>query len=131
MVQYQGPFNFSAINNTAARYATGQHLLLLNNDVVFTAPDSIREMLSYSQRPDVGAVGAKLLYPDGTVQHAGVIIGLGGSAWAQPQGPPGRFLRRYVPPCHGTELFCCDRRLPDGEKACTTRWAGWTRPTLP
>ena len=89
VVQYQGPFNFSAINNTAARYATGQHLLLLNNDVVFTAPDSIREMLSYSQRPDVGAVGAKLLYPDGTVQHAGVIIGLGGSAGHSHKGHPG------------------------------------------
>ena len=88
VVQYQGPFNFSAINNTAARYATGQHLLLLNNDVEFTSPDSIREMLSYSQRPDVGAVGAKLLYPDGTVQHAGVIIGLGGSAGHSHKGHP-------------------------------------------
>lgn len=89
VVQYTGAFNFSAINNVAARYATGQHLLLLNNDVAFTRPDSIREMLSYSQRPDVGAVGAKLLYPDGTVQHAGVIIGIGGSAGHSHKGHPG------------------------------------------
>ena len=113
---YQGPFNFSAINNTAARYATGQHLLLLNNDVEFTSPDSIREMLSYSQRPDVGAVGAKLLYPDGTVQHAGVIIGLGGSAGHSHKGHPGKFCRRHVPPRHSAELLCRDGRLPDGEK---------------
>lgn len=89
VVQYSGAFNFSAINNVAARYATGQHLLLLNNDVAFTRPDSIREMLSYSQRPDVGAVGAKLLYLDGTVQHAGVIIGIGGSAGHSHKGHPG------------------------------------------
>ncbi len=88
LVRYEGPFNFSAINNFGARFARGRHLLLLNNDVAFETPDFIREMVSYSQRPDVGAVGAKLFYPDGTVQHAGVFVGLGGSAGHNHKGHP-------------------------------------------
>ena len=80
VVYYKGSFNFSAICNFGAEYATGDHILLLNNDVEFTSPDFIREMLSYSQRSDVGAVGAKLYYPDDVLQHAGVIVGINGSA---------------------------------------------------
>ena len=77
---YQGAFNFSAVNNFGARQAVGEHLLLLNNDIEVLSPDFLRELLSYSQRPDVGAVGAKLYYPDDTIQHAGVIMGINGSA---------------------------------------------------
>ncbi len=88
LVQYQGPFNFSAINNFGARFARGGHLLLLNNDVEVETPGFVRELVSYSQRPDVGAVGAKLYYPDGTVQHAGVFVGLGGSAGHNHKGHP-------------------------------------------
>lgn len=80
VLHYQGPFNFSAINNFGARFARGEHLLLLNNDIEVLSPDFLRELLSYSQRPDVGAVGAKLYYPDDTIQHAGVIMGINGSA---------------------------------------------------
>ena len=62
------------------QFATGDHILLLNNDVEFISENFVKEMLSYSQRSDVGAVGAKLYYPDGYLQHAGVIIGINGSA---------------------------------------------------
>ncbi|MGB4874192.1 MAG: glycosyltransferase [Candidatus Competibacter sp.] len=74
------PFNFPAINNFAVKQATGEHLILLNNDIVVITPDWLEALLEHSQRPDVGAVGAKLYYPDDTVQHGGVIIGLGGIA---------------------------------------------------
>lgn len=73
-------FNYSAINNFGVKEAKGDYILLLNNDTEMIAPDSISDMLGYCMRPDVGIVGAKLLYPDGTIQHAGVIIGLGGIA---------------------------------------------------
>lgn len=80
VVYYKGDFNFSAICNFGAKYAKGKHILLLNNDVEFITENSIKEMISYSQRKDVGAVGAKLYYPDDTLQHAGVIVGINGSA---------------------------------------------------
>lgn len=80
VVRYQGGFNFSAINNFGAKFAQGDHLLLLNNDIEVLSPEFLRELLSYSQRPDVGAVGAKLYYPDDTIQHAGVLMGINGSA---------------------------------------------------
>src|SRR5699024_6007263 len=88
VIRYEGAFNFSAINNFGAQHANGEYLLLLNNDVEMTTPDFLREMLSYAQRADVGAVGAKLIYPDRTVQHAGVFIGLGGSAGHNHKGHP-------------------------------------------
>ncbi len=69
-------FNFSAINNLGAKEARGDHLLLLNNDIEIISPDWIQEMLMFSQRQDVGAVGAKLYYPDNTIQHAGIGLGL-------------------------------------------------------
>ena len=80
VVRYEGAFNFSAINNFGAQFAKGEHLLLLNNDIEILSGDFLRELLSYSQRPDVGAVGAKLYYPDDTIQHAGVLMGINGSA---------------------------------------------------
>ena len=80
VVYYKGGFNFSAICNFGVQFATGNHILLLNNDVEFVSENFVKEMLSYSQRSDVGAVGAKLYYPDGYLQHAGVIIGINGSA---------------------------------------------------
>lgn len=69
-------FNYSAINNFGVKYASGEHILLLNNDTEVISPDWIQEMLMYSQRNDVGAVGAKLYYPDDTIQHAGLGIGV-------------------------------------------------------
>ena len=80
VVKWDGPFNFSAINNFGAKYASGEYYLLMNNDVELINPDAVREMMGYAQRPDVGIVGCRLLYEDDTIQHAGVVIGFGGIA---------------------------------------------------
>lgn len=80
VVTWSGKFNYSAINNYGAQYCTGEYLLLLNNDIQIITPDWIQEMLMFAQRKDVGAIGAMLYYPDNTIQHAGVIVGLGGVA---------------------------------------------------
>lgn len=80
VVTWKNEFNYSAINNFGAGYAKGKYLLLLNNDVEILTEDWMEEMLSHCQRDDVGAVGCKLLYPDNTIQHAGIGIGLGGIA---------------------------------------------------
>lgn len=73
-------FNYSAINNFGAQQAKGEYLLFLNNDIEVITPDWIEQMLGNCQRPEVGIVGAKLYYPDNTIQHAGIIIGIGGIA---------------------------------------------------
>lgn len=73
-------FNYSAINNYGVTFAGGEYLLFLNNDTEVIAPDAVREMLGCCMRDEVGIVGAKLLFEDDTVQHAGVVIGFGGSA---------------------------------------------------
>jgi GT2 family glycosyltransferase/glycosyltransferase involved in cell wall biosynthesis len=80
VLMYDHPFNYSAMNNLAAREATGSLLLLLNNDTAVLHPDWLAEMVALIQQPNVGMVGARLLYPDGTLQHAGVILGLAGPA---------------------------------------------------
>ena len=77
VVTYTGTFNYAKINNFGASYATGKYLLLLNNDTQVISMNWMESMLMYAQRPDVGAVGAKLYYGDRTIQHAGVVIGLG------------------------------------------------------
>ena len=73
-------FNYSILNNFALQYSNGTHLLFLNNDIEIITPGWIEEMLMYSQRDNVGAVGVKLLFPDNTIQHAGVILNLHGLA---------------------------------------------------
>lgn len=80
LVRYEGGFNFSAINNLARQQAQGEYLLLLNNDIEVLTDRFLPELLSYAMRPDVGAVGAKLFYPDDTIQHGGVLLGINGSA---------------------------------------------------
>ncbi|MDS4028034.1 MAG: glycosyltransferase [Candidatus Contendobacter sp.] len=77
---YDHPFNFSAINNFAVGLSRGEHILLLNNDTEIINPDWLEALLEHSQRPEVGAVGAKLYYPNNTIQHAGIIVGIRGSA---------------------------------------------------
>jgi GT2 family glycosyltransferase len=72
-----GPFNYAALNNAGVREATGDIILLLNNDIDVTDDGWLREMVSHVLRPDVGAVGAKLIYEDGRIQHAGVVLGVG------------------------------------------------------
>lgn len=80
VVTYQGDFNFSRINNFGEQYAKGEYLLLLNNDTEMMDGNCLQEMLGYCMREDVGIVGARLWYEDDTIQHAGVVIGLGGVA---------------------------------------------------
>lgn len=80
VVTWDGPFNYSAINNFGAKYADGDYFLLLNNDTEVITPEWLESMMGYCQREDVGIVGAKLLYPDNTVQHAGVVVGIAGFA---------------------------------------------------
>jgi len=75
-----GEFNYSQLNNIGARQATGEYLLLLNNDTEILSGSWLSALVEHAQRPEVGAVGAKLLYPDGRIQHAGVVLGLGGVA---------------------------------------------------
>lgn len=77
VVTYEGPFNYSRINNYGASFAEGDFLLLLNNDTQVITVNWMEEMLMYAQRRDVGAVGAKLYYEDKTIQHAGIVLGLG------------------------------------------------------
>lgn len=77
IVVYNDSFNYSAINNLGAEYAAGEYVLLLNNDTQVITFDWMEELLMYAQREDVGAVGAKLYYGDHTIQHAGVVIGMG------------------------------------------------------
>jgi GT2 family glycosyltransferase len=94
-----GPFNYSRLNNLAAAATTGEFLLLLNNDVKVIEPQWLKEMVGLALRPGIGAVGAKLLYPDNTIQHAGVVLGMG---W--PEGVAGHFYchapSRHIDP-HG------------------------------
>lgn len=78
VLDYPHPFNYSAMNNLAAQAATGEYLLLLNNDTAAIHEEWLEEMMLHAQRPDVGVVGAKLVYPDGTIQHGGVVLGLKG-----------------------------------------------------
>jgi len=81
IISWNGSFNYSAINNYGIREAAnGDYVLLLNNDTEIISPNWMEEMLMYAQREDVGAVGAMLYYPNNTIQHAGVILGLGGVA---------------------------------------------------
>jgi GT2 family glycosyltransferase len=84
IVPVPGAFNYSAINNAAAATATGEVLVLLNNDIDVIDPGWLREMVGHAMRRDVGAVGARLLFGDGTIQHAGVVLGVG-----QFEGGPG------------------------------------------
>lgn len=83
------PFNYSRLNNTAANEASGEYLVFLNDDTAVITPDWIEEMLQHALRAQTGAVGAKLLYPNGRIQHAGVVLGLGGVAGHPYRGRPG------------------------------------------
>lgn len=77
IITYEGSFNYSAVNNLGVRAAEGEYILLLNNDTQVITVNWMEELLMYAQREDVGAAGAKLYYADKTIQHAGVVLGLG------------------------------------------------------
>lgn len=101
VMRIEGAFNFSALNNAAARLARGDLLCFLNNDVEILDSDWLEILVCQAVRSDIGAVGARLLYPDGTIQHAGVCIGIGGGAGHahrfQREDDPGYFERSRLP----------------------------------
>jgi GT2 family glycosyltransferase len=78
--RWPGPFNYAAMHNAVAREIDAPYMALLNNDIEVITPDWLEEMMGHAARPDVGAVGAKLLYPDGMIQHGGVLVGQNGAA---------------------------------------------------
>ncbi len=92
LLVWNGPFNYAAIHNHAIRQARGELLLLLNNDVEARHPDWIVRMLEHAVRDDVGAVGAKLYYPNDTIQHGGVLVGMHDVAGHRYRGYPGNSL---------------------------------------
>ena len=100
VLEYDAPFNYSSINNYAVSQCDGSLLCLLNNDIEVLEPGWLTEMTGHGLRPEVGAVGAMLYYPDRTIQHAGVILGIGGVAnhayLYQPAGYPGHGARALV-----------------------------------
>ena len=108
VLTYPGPYNYSAINNHAVREAKGSFICLLNNDTEVLGAEWLTEMMRYAVRPEIGAVGAKLLYADDTIQHAGVIVGIGDAA-----GHPHRNL-----PSHEQGYFC-QAHLPQYVSAVT------------
>jgi GT2 family glycosyltransferase len=89
IIQYNKKFNYSEMNNIAVSQAKGKFIVLLNNDISVINKDWLTEMVSQANRPEIGCVGAKLFYPDGTIQHAGVILGLKGYASHAHKGFPG------------------------------------------
>src|SRR5690606_11790335 len=100
VLRYDAPFNYSAINNWAAGQCDGEVIGLVNNDIEAITPDWLEEMVSQAMRPEAGAVGAMLYYPDDTIQHAGVVLGVHGVAAhmyaGMPRGYPGHGGRARV-----------------------------------
>lgn len=104
VVRHNQPFNYSALNNLGVANARGEVICLLNNDIEVTSPGWLKEMVSQALRPDIGAVGAMLYFPDGTIQHAGIVLGFNGVAVSAYGGRPkgwfghmfrGRLLQNY------------------------------------
>jgi glycosyltransferase involved in cell wall biosynthesis len=131
MVRDDGPFNFSRLINRGAAAAKGDVLAFLNNDIEANEPGWLREMISHAVRSEVGAVGARLWYPDGTLQHGGVILGLGGVAGHAfpriPRGHPGYFNRAWLQQnCSAVTGACLLVRSEVFEKA-----AGFDEVNLP
>lgn len=115
------PFNYSRINNLAAKVAKGKYLLFLNNDTEVITPEWITKMVSFAQFERVGVVGAKLYYPNQTIQHAGVIVGLGGAAGhchhTYPKGDFGYFGKLEINVNYlAVTAACCMIRKSDFEK---------------
>lgn len=115
ILRYDRPFNYPAINNFAVRHARGKVLCLLNDDTEVITPGWLEEMLGLLYQKDVGVVGAKLLYPDGTVQHGGDVVGVGGVA-----NHAHAFLGRGEPGYQGRALLAQDMSAVTG--ACLMVW---------
>ncbi|OPY09663.1 MAG: Hyaluronan synthase [Syntrophaceae bacterium PtaB.Bin095] len=105
------PFNFSRLNNLGARHSRGEILVLLNDDIEVISPDWLEEMAGQAQRDSIGAVSAVLMYPDNTIQHAGLILGVGGVANHShkfvPAGSPGYFGRLLIPANYAAVTGAC------------------------
>lgn len=115
------PFNYSRINNLAAQKAKGKYLLFLNNDTEVITPGWITKMVSFAQFERIGMVGAKLYYPNQTIQHAGVIVGLGGAAGhchhTYPKGDFGYFGKLEINVNYlAVTAACCMIRKADFEQ---------------
>jgi glycosyltransferase involved in cell wall biosynthesis len=108
VIDFDRPFNFSAINNAAARQANGSVLCFLNNDIEVITGRWLDELVSHALRPEIGAVGAMLYYPDNTIQHAGVVLGLGGVA-----------NHAFLHYPHGTDGYMNRARLAQNYSAVT------------
>lgn len=111
VLPFPHPFNFARMNNAGAAQARGDHLLFLNDDTRAIEPGWLDAMLEHSQRREVGAVGAKLLFPNGTIQHAGVVVGIQGKAahafWGLPGDHPGYYdLARVIRNCSAVTAAC-------------------------
>ena len=111
VVRHDVPFNYSTINNFATTQARGDHFLFLNNDTEVISVEWLEAMLEHSQRPEIGVVGAKLLYADDTIQHAGVVVGMGGVAGHGhlflPKDSPGYFGRPQLTHRVSAVTFAC------------------------
>ena len=113
VVKWDGPFNYSAINNYGVTFAKGEYLLFLNNDTQLINDDCLEELLGPCMRNDVGCVGAKLLFSDNTIQHAGVILGLGAARTAghafygHPNSEYGYMLRQLAPQNYSAVTAAC------------------------
>ncbi len=111
VVRDERPFNYSALNNSAVAQSRGEIVALVNNDIEVISPDWLSEMVSLVQRPKTGCVGAKLLYPSGRLQHAGVVIGMGGIAGHGhqffPFDHPGYFGRLAVRQSYSAVTAAC------------------------
>ncbi|MFC1688829.1 glycosyltransferase family 2 protein [Pseudomonadota bacterium] len=105
------PFNFAALNNAVVKEAAGEIIGLVNNDIEVITPDWLTEMVGLATQPGVGAVGAKLLYPDGNIQHAGVVLGLGGVAGHAfklfPGNDPGYHYRAQLTSSYSAVTAAC------------------------
>jgi GT2 family glycosyltransferase len=111
VLRYDGPFNFSAINNHGVRAARGDIVGLLNNDLEVIDGGWLDEMASHAVRPEIGCVGAMLYYPNDTIQHAGVVLGLGGVAGHAfrefPRGTEGKFNRARLVQNYSSVTAAC------------------------
>ena len=111
MIRYEGEFNFARINNQAVEAAHGDHILFLNNDTEAITPDFIEQLLMFTQRSDVAAAGGLLFFPDDTIQHAGVVIGLQGIAGHIgahcPRSDLGYFGRHYLTQNYSAVTAAC------------------------
>jgi O-antigen biosynthesis protein len=109
-IPYSDSFNWSRVNNLGAAQATGSHLLFLNDDMEIITPDWLECMIEFSQQPEIGAVGAKLLFPDGRLQHAGVFVLAGHPGhpyYAAPGNAPGYFHSNIVPRNYSAVTGAC------------------------